>query len=46
MVLLQKVVNFSKRRVQAGLVRQLQRWQSTPYNLTPVDVSTEYVCTR
>jgi hypothetical protein len=39
----EKVVNFSKRRVQAGLVRQLQRWQSTPYNLTPVDIMQKYI---
>jgi son of sevenless-like protein len=39
----QKVVHFSKQRLQAKLVRQLLRHQSTPYNLTPVDIMQRYI---
>jgi hypothetical protein len=39
----QDVVNFSKRRLQAKLVRQLQRHQSLPYNLTPVEIMQKYI---
>jgi son of sevenless-like protein len=39
----QAVVNFSKRRLQAKLVRQLQRHQSLPYNLTPVEIMQKYI---
>ena len=34
------VVNFQKRRQYAKVVQQVQKYQSTPYSLHPIEVST------
>ena len=37
------VVNFQKRRQYAKLVQQVQKYQNTPYNLYPIEVSSACV---
>ena len=35
-----EVINFEKRREYAKLIQELQRYQSYPFNLNPIEVNT------
>jgi len=37
------VVNFQKQRQYAKVVQQVQKYQSTPYSLHPIEVIQEYL---